>query len=142
MHKIVFILILLCAQTRCINVESKLTDLCGENGICTKLKPTCGVQIDGYGDPTCIKFNNSLRVNLRQKRKSALRLIEFINTTVSREWRKHMTNMKNYEYSFKRHILSSQSKIIIMSSIIIKHMNPYVQNCIIYICTVTLVHIL
>ena len=84
MHKIVFKLILLCAQTRCINVERKLTDLCGENGICTKSKPTCGVQIDGYGCPKCINFNNSLRLNLRQNgrrsyRVSRIKLIKILN---------------------------------------------------------------
>ena len=99
MHKIVYILILLCVQTRCISVERKLTDLCGENGICTKFKPTCGVQIDGYGDPKCIKFNNSLMVNLRQNgrrsyRVSRIKSIKILNGFRGWENLEHETELK------------------------------------------------
>ena len=76
-----------------------MTDLCGENGICTKFKPKCGVQIDGYGDPKCIKFNNSLMVNLRLNghrsyRVSRIKSIKILNGFRGWENLEHETELK------------------------------------------------
>ena len=92
MDKIIYTLLLLSIETMCINVERKWFDSCGKNDQCSKLKPTCGVQIDEYGAPYCRGFeNDSILLNLHKNQHGFYRILRIKSINILdgfKGWRK------------------------------------------------------